>query len=130
MSTKRMMVRIFVLSAMAVFVLQGLFSCQPAAPKADKFIGLQLYSLREAMKTDVIGTVAKVGEMGYKFVETAGYGDGKFYEWIRLLSKNFAKPMGCNFWVRTPGRTFPTRQTGKPPWPGGMPVLMRILPPE
>lgn len=107
MSTKRMMVRIFVLSAMAVFVLQGLFSCQPAAPKAEKFIGLQLYSLREAMKTDVAGTVAKVGEMGYKFVETAGYGDGKFYGMDPVAFKELCETNGLQFLGSHTGQDVP-----------------------
>ncbi|MGC9343703.1 MAG: sugar phosphate isomerase/epimerase family protein [Bacteroidales bacterium] len=44
-----------------------------------KFIGLQLYSLRDLMKEKPDSTVMKVGEMGYSFVEAAGYNDGKFY---------------------------------------------------
>ena len=34
-----------------------------------KDIGLQLYSLRSDMRKDVPGTIAKVGEMGFTFVE-------------------------------------------------------------
>lgn len=68
------------LVALAAIILQVVVSCGPKqASKGGKYIGLQLYSLRDAMKTDVPGTVAKVGEMGYKFVEAAGYSDGKFY---------------------------------------------------
>ncbi len=44
-----------------------------------KNIGLQLYSVRDSIRRDVPGTIAKVGAMGYKFVEPAGYRDGKFY---------------------------------------------------
>ena len=45
----------------------------------EKYIGLQLYSVRDDIKKDLKGTIEKVGKMGYKFVEAAGYGDGKFY---------------------------------------------------
>lgn len=38
-------------------------------------IGLQLYTVREAMKLDVDGTLAKVAAVGYKEVEFAGYFD-------------------------------------------------------
>jgi sugar phosphate isomerase/epimerase len=38
-------------------------------------IGLQLYTVREMMKTDVPGTIAKVAAVGYKEVEMAGYFD-------------------------------------------------------
>jgi sugar phosphate isomerase/epimerase len=48
-------------------------------PAKGKNIGLQLYSVRDSIKKNVPGAVKKVGAMGYKFVEPAGYGDGKFY---------------------------------------------------
>ncbi len=38
-------------------------------------IGLQLYTVRGMMKTDLAGTIAKVAEVGYKEVEMAGYFD-------------------------------------------------------
>ena len=56
-------------------LLISLNSCKPKG----KNIGLQLYSLRDSIKKDVPGTIKKVAEIGYKFVEPAGYSDGKFY---------------------------------------------------
>jgi sugar phosphate isomerase/epimerase len=50
-------------------------SCKPKG----KYIGLQLYSIRDSIQRDVPGAIAKVATMGYKFVEPAGYRDGKFY---------------------------------------------------
>ena len=35
--------------------------------------GLQLYSVRDTSKTDLRGTLKKVAEMGYKYVEFAGF---------------------------------------------------------
>jgi len=66
--------KLFLFSFVLVF---GINSCVPKIN--EKFIGLQLYSVREDMKVDPAGTIAKVGEMGYKFVETAGYSNGQFY---------------------------------------------------
>jgi sugar phosphate isomerase/epimerase len=40
--------------------------------KIDK-VGVQLYSLRDLMKADFDGTIAKVAQIGYKEVEFAGY---------------------------------------------------------
>ena len=40
--------------------------------KIDK-VGLQLYTVRDLMKTDFDGTIAKVAQIGYKEVEFAGY---------------------------------------------------------
>ena len=44
-----------------------------------KNIGIQLYSVRDEMKKDPLGTLKKVAEMGYKNVEHANYINGKFY---------------------------------------------------
>ena len=43
-------------------------------------IGLQLYSLRETIGSDVKGTIAKVADLGFKEVETYGYSqENKFW---------------------------------------------------
>lgn len=64
-----------VLFLAAVAGLAILSSCS----KPQKNIGLQLYSIRDSIMRDIPGAIAKVAEMGYKFVEPAGYDDGKFY---------------------------------------------------
>jgi len=38
-------------------------------------VGVQLYTVRDAMKTDFEGALAKVAAIGYKEVEFAGYFD-------------------------------------------------------
>jgi sugar phosphate isomerase/epimerase len=49
-----------------------------AAPK--KYIGLQLYTVRDAMQKDPVGTLARVAKLGYNSVEGATYtGSQKFY---------------------------------------------------
>src|SRR5215470_864509 len=40
-----------------------------------KAVGVQLYTVRNAMKSDFDGTIAKVAQIGYKEVEFAGYFD-------------------------------------------------------
>ncbi|GAB3643173.1 sugar phosphate isomerase/epimerase family protein [Spirosoma arcticum] len=44
-----------------------------------KTVGLQLYTLRDAMAKDADGTLKKVADIGYKQVESFGYSDGKFF---------------------------------------------------
>ncbi|MCD4682550.1 MAG: sugar phosphate isomerase/epimerase, partial [Bacteroidales bacterium] len=44
-----------------------------------KMIGIQLYSLREQIKNDFLGTLDRISEIGFNAVEAAGYSDGKFY---------------------------------------------------
>ena len=41
-------------------------------------VGLQLYSIRDAMKADAAGSLKKIGDMGYRYIEMASYADGKF----------------------------------------------------
>lgn len=45
----------------------------------DEVVGIQLYSVRDEMKQDPLGTLKQVSAMGYKLVEHAGYSDRKFY---------------------------------------------------
>lgn len=61
----------------ACFMAAGLVSCE--APVEDKFIGIQLWSVRGDMTADPEGTIQALGEMGYSFVESAGYQNGQFY---------------------------------------------------
>ncbi len=42
-------------------------------------VGLQLYSVRDDMRKDPLGSLKQLANMGYKVVEHAGYSDGKFY---------------------------------------------------
>ncbi len=42
-------------------------------------VGVQLYSVRDEMKADPLGTLKAVAKMGYKNVEHANYVDRKFY---------------------------------------------------
>lgn len=59
-----------------------------------KYIGLQLYTVRDAMQSDPSATLARVSKIGYNSVEGATYtGTQKFYgmeaaEFSRLLKRN------------------------------------------
>ncbi len=44
-----------------------------SAPAGKIPVGVQLYSVREQCKTDLLGTLAAIARMGYKGVEFAGY---------------------------------------------------------
>lgn len=52
-----------------------------AAPAKIQRVGLQLYSVRDAMAKDPAGTLKMLSDMGYKYVEHANYIDRKFYGW-------------------------------------------------
>jgi sugar phosphate isomerase/epimerase len=66
------------------FTLAGttLFSKSLLALQSEKkktITGVQLYSVRDDMKNDPAGTLKKLADMGYKYVEHANYVDRKFY---------------------------------------------------
>ena len=61
--------------SLALFFVMNLSSC--AQKVENKKIGLQLWSVKDDMKKDVKGTIEKIGQMGYTYLEAAGYGDGK-----------------------------------------------------
>jgi sugar phosphate isomerase/epimerase len=50
-----------------------------AAKTAKQLTGLQLYSVRDEMKKDPVGTLKQLAAMGYKQVEHANYVERKFY---------------------------------------------------
>lgn len=47
--------------------------------KKQELVGIQLYSIRDDMKTDPLGSLKQLVAMGYKNVEHANYVEGKFY---------------------------------------------------
>ncbi|MFA5327949.1 MAG: sugar phosphate isomerase/epimerase [Prolixibacteraceae bacterium] len=59
-----------------------------AASKSPEIVGLQLYSVRDDMKKDPVGTLTQLAKMGYKNVEHANYIDRKFYG---FTAKEFKK---------------------------------------
>ena len=104
----------------SVIVMQGFVSCNsakkpaPAEEKSavpEKFIGLQLWSVKDSMAVNVPGTIAAVGQMGYKFVETAGYGDGKIYGMDAVEFKNLCESNGLQFLGAHCGQVVPTKET-------------------
>ncbi len=73
---KRSFISLILLFAVTGLIFTTFYSCT-TTPK--KNIGLQLYSIRDSIGKDVPAAIAKVGKMDYKFVEPAGYADGKLY---------------------------------------------------
>ncbi|WP_289048450.1 sugar phosphate isomerase/epimerase family protein [Carboxylicivirga marina] len=73
----------------------------------EKNIGIQLWSVRDDMKADAEGTIMKLGEIGYSFVEAAGYGDGKFYGMEPLAFKKLLNDNGLQFTASHCGQALP-----------------------
>src|SRR5215475_14255924 len=77
-------------TAAAVSLLPGRLLWAAAEHKIDE-VGVQLYTLRDLMKDDFEGTIAKVAQIGYKEVEFAGY-FGRTADQVKaVLEKNGLK---------------------------------------
>lgn len=91
--------------AFAALLTLSISSCSNKPVK--KEIGLQLYSVRDAMRNDPVAAVTQVGEIGYSFGETAGYGDGKFYGMEPLAFKKLMNDNGMEFLSSHTGQACP-----------------------
>lgn len=80
-----------------------------AAKPGKQLTGLQLYSVRDEMKKDPLGTLKQLSAMGYKHVEHANYVERKFYGYA---AKDFKKVLDDL------GMQMPSGHTvmGKPHW--------------
>ena len=101
MKNRREFLRVSAAGAVGVMAM-GTYACQSNSKKgaeasaetaavkvaAGMGVGLQLYTIRDAMAADALGSLKKVADMGYKFVELAGYSEGKFYG---MAPKEFQK---------------------------------------
>ncbi len=97
-------ISIVLLMAVTGFVFSTLNSCKT---ERQKNIGLQLYSIRDSIKKDVPGAILKVGKMGYKFVEPAGYSDGKFYGLEPAAFKTICESNGLKILSSHTGQALP-----------------------
>lgn len=74
MTTRRSFIKTTSLASAALFIKPGNLNFNHS------YIGLQLYTVRDAMQKDPAATLAKVAQIGYNSVEAATYtGSEKFY---------------------------------------------------
>jgi sugar phosphate isomerase/epimerase len=99
---RRDFLKISAASAVGV-VAFGAFGCKPgakpvaAAVDRKSFgVGLQLYTVRDAMTADPTGSLKKISDMGYKNVELANYADGKFYGYTPVEFKKIVSDLGID----------------------------------
>lgn len=59
-----------------------------------ELLGIQLYSVRDEMKNDPLGTLKQLAAMGYKNVEHANYVDRKFYGYSASEFKKVLDDLG------------------------------------
>jgi len=66
---------------------------KPVEPKTFG-LALQLYTIRDAMQTDVPGSLKQVSDIGFKYLELAGYADRKFYQMEPVDFKKLVEDLG------------------------------------
>jgi sugar phosphate isomerase/epimerase len=79
----------------AASLLADKFSWAAAEHRIER-VGLQLYTVRDLMKDDFDGTIAKVASIGYKEVEFAGYFDKSPKDVSDILKKNGLTSPSCH----------------------------------
>jgi sugar phosphate isomerase/epimerase len=65
-----------------------------ATAKSQELVGIQLYSVREDMKKDALGTLKQLSSIGYKNVEHANYVGRKFYGYSAAEFKKVLSDLG------------------------------------
>ena len=99
MSTLHNRREFFKISAVGAFGLTvlGPTACTPKAIDKKSFgVGLQLYTIRDAMAADAMGSLKKVSDLGYKNLELASYSDGKFYGYTPKELKKIVNDLGMD----------------------------------
>ncbi len=99
---KQKLLAIVLLTAITGCLSLVFYSCKTTRPASSptskavlqKNIGLQLYSIRDSIRKNVPAAIEKVAAMGYKFVEPAGYSDGKIYGMDPVAFKELCKKNG------------------------------------
>jgi sugar phosphate isomerase/epimerase len=88
----------------------ALIGVRPVFPAADgklETIGLQLYTVRELLKDDFEGTIARVAEVGYQELEFAGYFGRSAKDVRAVVERNGLKPTSTHVDYETLGDPWP-----------------------
>jgi sugar phosphate isomerase/epimerase len=93
--SRRNFLRISSVGALGIMAASP-FSCKSVAVTDRKRygVGLQLYTIRDAMDEDVKGSLQKLSDLGYKNLELASYSDGKFYGYAPAEFKKMVNDLG------------------------------------
>src|SRR5690348_4439567 len=96
MTTRRDFVRALAAAAATTPMLGDLAPLAASPPRRLGTLGVQLYTVRDAMRRDVEGTLARVRNIGYREVETAGYFDRTPQQLKTALGNNGLTAPSCH----------------------------------
>jgi len=94
MQNRREFVKISAAGALGLTALGSLALKSAAVNRKSFGVGLQLYTIRDAMTADAMGTLKKVSDLGYKNLELASYSNGKFYGFAPKEFKKIISDLG------------------------------------
>ncbi len=95
MQSRREFLKISAAGSMGVMLLGNTGCSSGVSTDRKSFgVGIQLYTIRDAMSADVIGTLKRVSDIGYKNLELAGYSNGKFYGYTPAEFKKIVNDLG------------------------------------
>ena len=57
-------------------------------------VGIQLYTIRNEMEIDPLGSLKRVSDLGFRYLELAGYADGRFYGYAPADLRKIASDLG------------------------------------
>lgn len=90
--------RTFIKSGAALLAAAAVMPGELLAAKKRKkgIVAIQLYSIRADMSKDPLGSLKKVAQMGYEYVEHANYVDRKFYGYSPKEFRKVLDDLGLN----------------------------------
>jgi len=94
LSNRREFLKISAAGALGMTALGSLAFKSAAINKKSFGVGLQLYTIRDAMTADATGSLKKVSDLGYKNLELANYSNGKFYGFAPKELQKIVKDLG------------------------------------
>jgi len=86
--------RTFVKNTSAAIAASLILPANIMAMPRKKVIGIQLYTMRDQINEDFLGTLDKISNIGFNAVEAAGYSDGKFYSYTPMEYKKIIEDRG------------------------------------
>jgi sugar phosphate isomerase/epimerase len=89
---RRQFLKTSAIAAAGAMLVPEFLSAAPRYPQ--KLVGLQLYSVRDEMTKDPLGTLKQLSAMGYRYAEHAWYRDRKFYGWAPKEFKKILDDLG------------------------------------
>lgn len=97
MKNRREFLKISAAGSLSMMLISPFAASADLASDRKKFgVGLQLYTIRDAMAADVKGSLKKVSDLGYKNLELASYSSGKFYGFKPSEFKKMVNDLGMN----------------------------------